>query len=131
MELAVVPVFQSEITPRRARGFIVGTYQTSLNVSLSSSTEHNDLSNRVQIGGLIMNLIARGTGSMESAAAYRIPFGLFFIVPTFVASCVLFIPEVRVDHSQKDELDKTNNSSRHAGSFSKTGQRTPSSRFEC
>lgn len=130
MELAVVPVFQSEITPRRARGFIVGTYQISLNVSLPSR-ECNYLSDRVQIGGLIMNLIARGTGSMESAAAYRIPFGLFFIVPTFVASCVWFIPEVRVDHSQKDELDKTNNSSRHAGSFSKTGQRTPSIRFEC
>ncbi|KAH8883692.1 general substrate transporter [Thozetella sp. PMI_491] len=30
MELSVVPVFQSEITPQQARGFIVGTYQTSL-----------------------------------------------------------------------------------------------------
>ena len=33
MELAVVPIFQSEITPPRARGFIVGTYQISLMVS--------------------------------------------------------------------------------------------------
>lgn len=130
MELAVVPIFQSEITPRRARGFIVGTYQTSLNVSIPL-TERNDLSNCVQIGGLIMNVIARGTGSMESAAAYRIPFGLFFNVPTFVASCVWFIPEVRVDHSRKVQLGRTNNNSRHAGSFSKTGQRTPSSHYEC
>ncbi|KXJ90387.1 general substrate transporter [Microdochium bolleyi] len=30
MELAVVPVFQSEIAPPQARGFIVGTYQISL-----------------------------------------------------------------------------------------------------
>ncbi|CAG1963118.1 unnamed protein product [Fusarium graminearum] len=30
MELAVVPVFQSEITPKHARGFVVGTYQISL-----------------------------------------------------------------------------------------------------
>ena len=33
MELAVVPVFQSEITPKHARGFVVGTYQISLFVS--------------------------------------------------------------------------------------------------
>ena len=32
MELAVVPIFQSEITPPKARGFIVGTYQISLMV---------------------------------------------------------------------------------------------------
>jgi SP family sugar:H+ symporter-like MFS transporter len=30
MELSVVPVFQSEIVPGAARGFIVGTYQFSL-----------------------------------------------------------------------------------------------------
>lgn len=32
MELAVVPIFQSEITPPKARGFIVATYQISLMV---------------------------------------------------------------------------------------------------
>jgi MFS transporter, SP family, sugar:H+ symporter len=36
MELAVVPIFQSEITPKQARGFIVGTYQISLFVRRSS-----------------------------------------------------------------------------------------------
>ncbi|KAI8233091.1 hypothetical protein K4K54_010974 [Colletotrichum sp. SAR 10_86] len=30
MELAVVPIYQSEITPQCARGFVVGTYQLSL-----------------------------------------------------------------------------------------------------
>lgn len=30
MELAVVPVFQSEIVPKRVRGMIVGTYQLML-----------------------------------------------------------------------------------------------------
>ncbi|KAH6664752.1 general substrate transporter [Plectosphaerella plurivora] len=30
MELAVVPVFQSEIAPEKSRGFVVGTYQISL-----------------------------------------------------------------------------------------------------
>lgn len=32
-ELSVVPVFQSEIVPGPARGFVVSTYQLSLNVS--------------------------------------------------------------------------------------------------
>lgn len=35
-ELAVVPVFQSEIAPEKARGFVVGTYQISLFVSFSA-----------------------------------------------------------------------------------------------
>lgn len=34
MELSVVPVFQSEIVPTAARGFVVGTYQLSLTVRL-------------------------------------------------------------------------------------------------
>jgi len=33
MELAVVPIFQSEIAPAGVRGFVVGTYQFGLNVS--------------------------------------------------------------------------------------------------
>lgn len=33
MQLAVVPIYQAEITPRRARGFVVGTFQLSLGVS--------------------------------------------------------------------------------------------------
>lgn len=33
MELAVVPIFQSEIAPPQVRGFVVGTYQFGLTVS--------------------------------------------------------------------------------------------------
>lgn len=33
MELALVPVLQSELVPARVRGFVVGTYQSSLLVS--------------------------------------------------------------------------------------------------
>lgn len=33
MELAVVPIYQSEITPKKARGFVVSTYQLCLAVS--------------------------------------------------------------------------------------------------
>jgi hypothetical protein len=34
MELAVVPVFQSEIVPPPVRGLAVGTYQMSINVEV-------------------------------------------------------------------------------------------------
>lgn len=37
MELAVVPIFQSEIAPSKVRGFVVGTYQMSLLVSRGES----------------------------------------------------------------------------------------------
>ena len=33
MELAIVPIFQSEIAPAHVRGFVVGTYQSGLLVS--------------------------------------------------------------------------------------------------
>ncbi|KAF9874435.1 vegetative cell wall protein gp1 [Colletotrichum karsti] len=76
MELSVVPIFQSEITPQRARGFVVGTYQLSL-----------------AMGGLVVNAVARGTGSLNSSAAYLIPYGLFYIVPIIVIAGIWFVPE--------------------------------------
>lgn len=82
MELAVVPIYQSEIAPEKARGFIIGTYQLSLT-----------------LGGLIINSVARGTGDIHSNAAWQIPFGLFYIVPLFVASTIWFAPEVSIPGS--------------------------------
>lgn len=77
MELAVVPIYQSEITPGKARGFVVGTYQLSLGV-----------------GGLVVNGVARATSSMESKAAFRIVYGLFYMVPVIVICGIWFVPEV-------------------------------------
>lgn len=37
MELAVVPVYQSEIMPSEIRGFAVGSYQFSLMVNTKST----------------------------------------------------------------------------------------------
>ncbi|KAK6444273.1 hypothetical protein ACSS6W_008045 [Trichoderma asperelloides] len=76
MELATCPPFQAEIVPAPIRGFAVGTYQTSL-----------------LLGGVIINSVCRGTSGLTSNAAWRIPMGLFYIVPITVASCVWFIPE--------------------------------------
>ncbi|KAK7416862.1 hypothetical protein QQX98_004920 [Neonectria punicea] len=71
MELAVVTIYQSEIVPARSRGFVVSTYQTS-----------------VIDGGLVVSAITRGTSDIPSNASWQIPFGLFFFVPTIVASTI-------------------------------------------
>lgn len=76
MELAVVPAFQSEIVPAPVRGFIVGTYQLSL-----------------ILGGLIINAVCRGTSGLPDSRAWRIPLGLFYIVPFIIASLIWFVPE--------------------------------------
>ncbi|KAK0108694.1 hypothetical protein ONS95_003485 [Cadophora gregata] len=76
MELSVMPVFMSEIVPAPIRGFCVGSYQFSL-----------------VTGGFIVNIICRGTSTLPTNAAWRIPIGLFFVIPTIVLSLVWFIPE--------------------------------------
>lgn len=76
MELAVVPAYQSEIVPARVRGFIVGTYQLSL-----------------LTGGLIVNSICRGTSDLKDDRAWRIPLGMFYIVPSIILSLIWFVPE--------------------------------------
>lgn len=76
MEMAVIPVFQAEITPAKARGFMVGAFQLSMS-----------------IGGLIIHIITNATANREDSSAWRIPLGLFFIFPFLVATLVNFVPE--------------------------------------
>ncbi|KAK5047097.1 hypothetical protein LTR84_007040 [Exophiala bonariae] len=76
MELALVPVLQSELTPAPVRGLVVGTYQSGL-----------------LLGQLIMSLICRGTSTIKDDRSWRIPLGLFFIVPSIIAVGVWFMNE--------------------------------------
>jgi MFS transporter, SP family, sugar:H+ symporter len=76
MEMAVVPIYQSEIVPQQARGFVVSTYQFMIG-----------------IGGIVINCVAYGTQNVKSNSSWRIPFGLFFIIPTLVAGLIWFVPE--------------------------------------
>jgi MFS transporter, SP family, sugar:H+ symporter len=76
MELAVVPIYQVDITPKKTHGFVVGTYQLSLPTR-----------------GLVVNSIARAMGDLKFEAAFRIMYGLFFVVPSIVAACIWFVPE--------------------------------------
>jgi len=50
----------------------------------------------LQIEGLVINSVARGTHSIRDNSAWSIPFGLFYVVPTIVASLIWFVPEVRL-----------------------------------
>ncbi|OLN90336.1 High-affinity glucose transporter ght2 [Colletotrichum chlorophyti] len=76
MELAVVPVYQSEIMPSEIRGFAVGSYQFSL-----------------MFGTLIVNCVCRGTSTLEGNSSWRIPMGLFYVIPVIVMCLIFLIPE--------------------------------------
>lgn len=76
MELAVIPLFQSEVTPYQARGAMVATYNTSL-----------------VIGMLVMSCICRGTSTIQGDAAWMIPVGLFYMIPSFVLVGSFWLPE--------------------------------------
>lgn len=64
------------IVPAQVRGLAVGTYQFS-----------------IILGGLIINSICRGTSKIQDDRAWRIPLGLFYIVPAIVLSLIWFVPE--------------------------------------
>lgn len=62
--------------PHQIRGLVVGSYQFSLIA-----------------GGLIINCVCYGTSTLPDSRAWRIPVGLFYIIPSIIASLVAFIPE--------------------------------------
>ncbi|KAJ5966214.1 general substrate transporter [Penicillium waksmanii] len=76
MQLAVIPTTLSEIAPARNRGGVSVLYWLA-----------------IKAGGLIVTSITRGTKTIESNAAWRIPFGLLLVVPSIVICLVWFIAE--------------------------------------
>ena len=62
--------------PGKARAFVVGTYQLSIGA-----------------GGLVINLVCTGTSHLNDNRAWRIPLGLFYIVPSIILSLIFFVPE--------------------------------------
>lgn len=76
MEASSIPLLQSEITPYKARGFIVGAFQLAINS-----------------GGLIIHIITNATSTIDNEKAWKIPVGLFFIFPVFVGTGILLVNE--------------------------------------
>lgn len=52
-----------------------------------------------------MSIVCRGTGELDSSAAYRIPFGLFYVVPTLIVFLIWKIPEVSYFKFSSDRAD--------------------------
>ncbi|KAH8671636.1 general substrate transporter [Xylariales sp. PMI_506] len=95
VELSVAPIFQSEIVPAEARGLAVGTYQLS-----------------ISLGGLVINSVCYGTGHLTDSRAWRIPLGLFYIIPTIILSLILFVPESPRWLLQKNRVEEARDSLR-------------------
>ncbi|KAI9152327.1 Epoxide hydrolase srdG [Paramyrothecium foliicola] len=89
MELAVIPLYQAEITPLPARGVVVATYNTAL-----------------ILGSLIMGLICYGTSRMDGRIAYLLPLCLFYIIPTVVLASTFWMPESPRWLSLRDRHDE-------------------------
>ncbi|OAL33785.1 hypothetical protein AYO20_06961 [Fonsecaea nubica] len=75
-ELVTVPVYQAEIAPPKIRGMIIGTFQLG-----------------TMVGAFIMACITYGTSKLDTEAAFRIPFGIFFVIPVVVFVGSLFMRE--------------------------------------
>ncbi|KAI8664609.1 MFS domain-containing protein [Fusarium keratoplasticum] len=76
MELAVIPLYQAEITPLQARGAMVASYNTAL-----------------LTGMLVMSLVCYGTSEIPSKTSYLLPIGLFYCIPAIVLACTFWMPE--------------------------------------
>lgn len=52
-------------------------------------------SDHLQFGSLIVNSVCRGTSGLPGNEAWKIPFGLFFVIPVIVMALIFGIPEVK------------------------------------
>ncbi|KAJ5370675.1 sugar transport protein [Penicillium cataractarum] len=76
MQMAVIPTTLTELAPAKVRGGMGVLYWLS-----------------IKVGGLVVTSITRGTSSMYSNAAWRIPFGLILVVPFMISWSIWFVPE--------------------------------------
>ncbi|XXH00849.1 hypothetical protein Hte_007200 [Hypoxylon texense] len=76
LELAVVPIYQSEIAPKQVRGLVIESY----------SLIH-------YFGGLIMSVICFYTSKLEGNNQWITPFAFFVVAPFLILLGVKFIPE--------------------------------------
>jgi MFS family permease len=76
MQMAVIPTTLTELAPAKVRGGMGVLYWLS-----------------IKVGGLVVTSITRGTSSIHSNAAWRIPFGLILVVPFIISWSIWFVPE--------------------------------------
>lgn len=84
---AVVPLYQSEASPKWVRGAIVSTYQWAITWGL-----------------LCSSAIAQGTYKMQNTGLYRIPIGLQSFWALILSAGIVFLPELPRFYVMKDRL---------------------------
>ena len=75
---ALVPMYQSECSPKWIRGAVVGCYQWA-----------------IAIGILLSNIFNNATKNRPNHSSYRIPVAIQFIWAAVLAGGMVFLPEVR------------------------------------
>lgn len=85
---AVVPLYQSESSPKWVRGAIISTYQWAITWGL-----------------LVASAVAQGTRVYLDARSYRIPVGLQFIWASLLSFGMYLLPESPRYYVKRDMLD--------------------------
>jgi MFS transporter, SP family, sugar:H+ symporter len=88
---AIVPMYQSECSPKWIRGAVVSLYQFA-----------------ITIGILLSNIFNNATKNRPNHSSYRIPVAIQFIWAAILAGGMLFLPEVRALSSFVNELYLSN-----------------------
>ncbi|KAJ1568377.1 hypothetical protein HK096_006723 [Nowakowskiella sp. JEL0078] len=73
---AIVPMYQSECSPKWIRGAVVSCYQWTITIGL-----------------LIASVVNNATSKIENASAYRIPIGIQIAFGVFLGAGMIFMPE--------------------------------------
>ncbi|CAH2350800.1 high glucose sensor Rgt2p [[Candida] railenensis] len=84
---AIVPLYQSEASPKWVRGSIIFTYQWAITWGL-----------------LIASAICQGTRTLKSSGSFRIPIGLQFLWALILCVGMLFLPESPRYYVQKNRI---------------------------
>ncbi|ODV93829.1 hypothetical protein PACTADRAFT_51579 [Pachysolen tannophilus NRRL Y-2460] len=85
---AVVPLYQSEASPKWIRGAVVSTYQFAITWGL-----------------LVSSAVCQGTHAIGDSRSYRVPIGLQLIWTYILAIGMYFLPESPRFYVKKDRLE--------------------------
>ncbi|ODQ78537.1 hypothetical protein BABINDRAFT_162744 [Babjeviella inositovora NRRL Y-12698] len=84
---AVVPLYQSEASPKWVRGAIISTYQFAITWGL-----------------LVSSAVSQGTHNLRSSALYRVPIALQILWSIILVGGMLFLPESPRFYVRKDRI---------------------------
>ena len=90
---AVIPLYQSETTPKWIRGAIVSTYQWAITIGL-----------------FLASLVNQGTYDRDDSGSYRIPIAIQFLWSLILGIGMIFLPESPRFYISKNKDEKAKRS---------------------